>query len=80
MSLYIGETIKRLRKERDLTQEMLANFLNVSYQSVSKWERGESYPDITLIPTIASFFGVTTDTILGIKTIEQENKIKQFSK
>lgn len=78
MSLYIGETIKRLRKERDLTQEMLANFLNVSYQSVSKWERGESYPDITLIPTIASFFGVTTDTILGIKTIEQENKIKNY--
>lgn len=78
MSLYIGETIKRLRKERDLTQETLANFLNVSYQSVSKWERGESYPDITLVPVIASFFGVTTDTILGIKTIEQENKIKNY--
>lgn len=78
MSLNIGETIKRLRKERDLTQEMLANFLNVSYQSVSKWERGESYPDITLIPTIASFFGVTTDTILGIKMIEQDNKIKGY--
>lgn len=78
MTLYIGETIKKLRKERDLTQEMLANFLNVSYQSVSKWERGESYPDITLVPSIASFFGVTTDTILGIKTIEQENKIKSY--
>lgn len=78
MTLYIGETIKRLRKERDLTQEMLANFLNVSYQSVSKWERGESYPDITLVPAIASFFGVTTDTILGIKTMEQENKIKGY--
>ena len=78
MSIYIGETIKKLRKERDLTQEMLAKFLNVSYQSVSKWERGESYPDITLVPAIASFFGVTTDTILGIKTIEQENKIKNY--
>lgn len=78
MSLYIGETIKKLRKERDLTQEMLANFLNVSYQSVSKWERGESYPDITLIPAIASFFGVTTDTILGIRMLEQENKIKNY--
>ncbi|MBQ3044541.1 MAG: helix-turn-helix transcriptional regulator [Clostridia bacterium] len=78
MSLYIGENIKKLRKERDLTQEMLAKFLNVSYQSVSKWERGESYPDITLVPAIASFFGVTTDTILGIKTIEQENKIKNY--
>lgn len=78
MSLYIGENIKRLRKERDLTQEMLAKFLNVSYQSVSKWERGESYPDITLVPAIASFFGVTTDTILGVQTIEQENKIKSY--
>lgn len=43
MSIYIGETIKKLRKERDLTQEMLAKFLNVSYQSVSKWERGVSH-------------------------------------
>lgn len=78
MELYIGEQIKNLRKERNITQETLANFLNVSYQSVSKWERGESYPDITLIPSIAAFFGVTTDTVLGINNIELENKIKKY--
>lgn len=43
MSLYIGEMIKKLRKERGITQETLANFLNVSYQSVSKWERNHSH-------------------------------------
>ena len=78
MSLYIGETIKRLLKKRGITQETLANFLNVSYQSVSKWERNESYPDITLIPAIASFFGVTTDTLLGIEMIKQENRKKDY--
>lgn len=76
--IHVGETIKKLRKERDLTQEALANFIGVSYQSVSKWERGESYPDITLIPPIASFFGVTTDILLGVSTIDKENKINYY--
>lgn len=76
--IHIGETIKRLRKERNLTQEALANFIGVSYQSVSKWERYESYPDITLIPSIASFFGVTTDTLLGVNTVDTENRTKEY--
>lgn len=78
MSIYIGETIKRLRKERGVTQETLANFLNVSYQSVSKWERSETYPDITMLPTIASFFGITVDSLLGTDLIEKENQIKEY--
>lgn len=43
MSIYLGENIKRLRKENELTQENLADFLGVSFQSVSKWERGVSH-------------------------------------
>lgn len=78
MSIYIGETIKRLRKERELTQETLANFLGVSYQSVSKWERGESYPDITLLPSIAAFFGVTTDILLGVNLTEEKESIEKY--
>ena len=53
MTLYIGENLKKQRKLRELTQEQLADILGVSFQSVSKWERGEGYPDIELMPTIA---------------------------
>ena len=48
--LKIGEKIKSKRRERDLTQEELANILGVSKAAVSKWENEESYPDITLLP------------------------------
>lgn len=76
--LNIGENIKTLRLEQELTQDKLAEFLGVTFQSISKWERGESYPDITLIPSIASFFGVTCDELLGVNQYEQEEKIKQY--
>ncbi len=76
--IYIGENIKRLRRDRELTQEALAEFLGVTFQSVSKWERGESYPDITLLPSIASFFKVTTDELLGVDEKEKEDKIKSY--
>lgn len=78
MSVYIGENIKKLRKERELTQEVLANFLGVSYQSVSKWERGDSYPDITLLPSIASFFDVSVDELLGIDKSRKEERIQNY--
>ncbi len=76
--IHIGETIKKLRKEKNITQDELANFIGVSYQSVSKWERCESYPDIMLVPSIAVFFGVTTDLLLGVNTVDKENRIKAY--
>ena len=78
MSVYIGESIRKLRKERELTQEALANFLGISYQSISKWERGDSYPDITLLPSIASFFDVTVDALLGIDQSKKEDRIQKY--
>ena len=78
MNIYFSENIKRLRKERDLTQEALADFLGVSFQAVSKWERGESYPDIELLPTIADFFSVSTDDLLGADKSIKEEKIKSY--
>ena len=48
--MRIGDNIRRLRRERGLTQETLAEFLGVTFQSVSKWERGESCPDIAMLP------------------------------
>ncbi len=76
--INIGENIRRLRRERGLTQETLAEFLGVTFQSVSKWERGDSYPDILLLPSIASFFGVTADELLGMHEKERKKKIKQY--
>lgn len=78
MNIYLSENIRKLRKEKDITQETLAEFLGVTFQSVSKWERGESYPDITILPGIASFFGVSVDELLGIDKAENEKKINEY--
>ena len=59
MELNFGENIRRLRRARELTQEELANALGVTAQSVSKWECAYGYPDITQLPAIANFFGVS---------------------
>ena len=62
----IGETIRALRRERDITQEALAAMLGVTSQSVSQWENGRTMPDITLIAPLAHIFDVTADLLLGI--------------
>ena len=84
MNIHFCENIRRFRKERDLTQEALADFLGVSFQTISKWERGESYPDIELLPTIADFFSVSTDDLLGVDKAKNEEEIialcKKFDK
>ena len=49
MELHIGKNIRRLRRERNLTQEEVAAHLGISFQSISKWERGDGYPDITML-------------------------------
>ncbi len=63
MKKTIGEIIRSLRKERNLTQEELAELLNVSGQTVSKWENGTSMPDISQVVPIASVFGISTDVL-----------------
>lgn len=61
--LKIGDRIRSKRRERDLTQEKLANILGVSKAAVSKWENEESYPDITILPQIAQLFHMTMDEL-----------------
>jgi len=78
MNIYVNENIKRLRKEKDITQETLADFLGISFQSVSKWERNESLPDITLVPAIANYFGVTIDELMGNDKIRAEEQIQKY--
>lgn len=75
MTIYLSENIKRLRLEKELTQETLSEFLGVTSQSVSNWERGESYPDITMLPEIAGFFKVSVDELLGVNRAKDEKEI-----
>ena len=75
MELKIGEKIRSLRKERGLSQETLAQNLGVTFQAVSKWENGSALPDTALIPSIALFFGVSTDQLFEISLIETEKQV-----
>jgi len=61
----IGQIIKKLRKERNFTQEELAEQLNVTPQAVSKWENGTGMPDISQVVPLAKVFGVSTDVLFG---------------
>lgn len=63
----IGSKIKMLRKNKGMTQEMLADVLSVSSQSVSKWENNLSLPDVELLPMIARFFGITMDELFSYR-------------
>ncbi len=78
MKIYISEKIKQLRTERGISQEKLAQYLNVSYQAVSKWENGNTYPDISLLPEIACFFGVTVDELLQVEKIDEEKLYNEY--
>lgn len=60
-----SDIMKTLRKQRGLTQEQIAETLGVSCQAISKWETGGSFPDISLLPIIADYFGVSIDYLLG---------------
>ena len=71
----IGETIKKLRKAKGMTQEELAEVIHVSYQAVSKWENGGS-PDLEMLPVLANTFGVTIDELMGFKLAAYTNKEK----
>lgn len=72
--MTIGDKIRALRKRKKLTQEQLAEYLNISSQAVSKWETGLSAPDIDMLPRLAVFFGVTVDELLDFdrRRVEQE--------
>lgn len=64
-SMQIGKIIAIKRKEKGVTQEELARHLGVSKPAVSKWESGQSYPDIILLPELAAYFNISVDNLLG---------------
>ena len=78
MNIYIGKNIKRLRLNRQITQEQLSGAMGVSCAAVSKWERGETLPDISLLPLLANYFGVSIDELMRYDAARVEEEIRQF--
>ena len=76
--ILLGENLKKLRKKNDLTQEQLAEVLGVSPQAVSRWESEATYPDITMLPTIANYFDVSLDELIGMEKIKDEKNIAEI--
>ena len=75
MTMTLGATIAALRKQRGLTQEALAQKLEVTNQAVSKWESDQCCPDIQLLPALADIFGVTIDALFGRNTAPAEQEL-----
>lgn len=75
---HIGTKIKELRKKKDMTQERLAEYLNVSFQAVSKWETGAASPDLSMIVPLARLLGVSTDELFGLVTTEEDPRMKEL--
>lgn len=76
--MSIGTTIKRLRREKDITQEQLAEYLGITSRAVSQWECDRTSPDISQIPALCHIFGTTADELLGIDTISKEAEIENY--
>ena len=78
MEISIGKTIKKLRAEKGVTQEELAKYLNITFQSVSKWETEAAAPDTMLLPQIAVFFGVAIDDLFSIGDINHFERVDRI--
>lgn len=77
-SLRLSENIVALRKNAGITQDELAAFLGVTKASVSKWENGQSMPDILLLPEIATYFDVSVDELLGYEPQLSKEQIQKL--
>lgn len=67
MNLRLSENIRLFRSARDLTQSDLATLLSVTPQAVSRWENGQAYPDVELLPLLARHLGTSIDTLMGVE-------------
>ena len=79
MNINIADNLKRLRKQRGITQEVLADFLGVTFQAVSRWECGGGYPDLSILPAIANLFNVSLDELVGMDEIRNEKRIAKLN-
>lgn len=77
-TLHLSENIAYLRKKNKLTQEQLADFLGVTKASVSKWETGQSMPDISLLPKLAAYFDISIDNLIGYESTLSKEQIQKI--
>ncbi len=78
--INLAKMIAAKRKEKKMTQDELANYLGVSKAAISKWETGQSYPDITFLPILASYFNVSIDELIGYEPQMVKEDIKNLYK
>lgn len=78
MEIMIKDKLRTLRQQKNVTQETLANHLGITSQSVGKWERGEGFPDITLLPKLALYFDVTVDELLCVDRERIDETIDKY--
>ena len=76
--MSIGSTIKRLRRENDITQEQLAEYLGITSRAISQWECDRTSPDISQIPALCHIFNVSSDVLLGIDIEKSNEEIKKY--
>lgn len=79
-TIKLAENIVRFRREKKITQSKLAEFIGVTKASVSKWETGQSFPDLLVIPQLATYFGVTIDELMGYEPTLSTKQIKELHK
>ncbi len=78
--MSIGTNIKKLRRERDITQEQLAELLHLTPSAISQWETDRVLPDISYLPKLANLFRVSADVILGIDVASNDARIEEIYK
>ena len=78
MEINLKDTLKSLRHKKNVTQEALAEYLGITQQSVGKWERGEGFPDITLLPKIALYFNISIDDLLNVGQARIDEEIAEY--
>ena len=79
MDINLKDTLKSLRQQKNVTQETIAEYLGITQQSVGKWERGEGFPDITLLPKITLYFNVSIDELLNVGQARIEERINEYT-
>ena len=78
MKVKIGENLRKLRIRNELTQEQLAEIFDVSPQAISRWENNSTYPDVTMLPSIANYYNISIDELMGMDEIRNEIKINNI--
>lgn len=79
-SINLSNNIVRLRKSKSITQKELAEYLGITKAAVSKWEKGLSYPDISLLPIIAGYFDISIDDLLGYEPYMEDDEVIRLYK